>query len=71
MSNTSIQQQVIPHDVSPSLKAYPERASRWRLDLVGWGFILPLLIAYTIFLLWPGDQAKSTVQPPEVNLNVQ
>lgn len=53
MSDASIQQQVIQQDVSPSLKAYPERASRWRLDLVGWGFILPLLIAYTIFLLWP------------------
>src|SRR5260370_27852529 len=53
MSDTSIQQQVIQHDASPSLKANPERASRWRLDLVGWGFILPLLIVYAIFLLWP------------------
>ena len=53
MSDTSIQQQVIQHDASPSLKAYPKHASRWRFDLVGWGFILPLLIVYAIFLLWP------------------
>lgn len=53
MSDTSIQQQVIQHNASPSLKANPGRTSRWRLDLVGWSFILPLLIVYTIFLLWP------------------
>ncbi len=53
MSDTSIQQQVIRHDASPTLNAFPRRASRWRLDLVGWAFILPLLIVYVIFLLWP------------------
>ena len=53
MSDTSIQQQVVPRAASPSLKANPGRASRWRLDLVGWSFILPLLVVYTIFLLWP------------------
>jgi multiple sugar transport system permease protein len=53
MSDTSIQRQVVQELVSPSLNATPKRASRWRLDLIGWGFILPLLIVYTIFLLWP------------------
>ena len=53
MSDTSIQQQVVPRVASPSLKANPGRTSRWQLDLVGWSFILPLLIIYTIFLLWP------------------
>ena len=53
MSDTSIQQQVVPRALSPSLKASPKRASHWRLDLVGWSFILPLLIVYGIFLLWP------------------
>jgi ABC-type sugar transport system permease subunit len=53
MSDTSIQQQVIQQDASPLLSASPKRAARWRLDLVGWGFVLPLLIAYAIFLLWP------------------
>ncbi len=53
MSDTSIQQQVVPRAASPSLKANPGRTSRGRLDLVGWSFILPLLIIYTIFLLWP------------------
>ena len=53
MSDTSIQQQVVPRAASPSLKANPGCASRWRLDLVGWSFILPLLIVYAIFLLWP------------------
>src|SRR5258708_33567656 len=51
MSDTSIQQQVIQQDASPLLSASPKRAARWRLDLVGRGFILPLLIAYAIFLL--------------------
>ncbi len=53
MSDTSIQQQVISHDASHSLKASPKRASPWRLDLIGWSFILPLLIVYVIFLVWP------------------
>ena len=53
MSDTSIQQRVVPRAASPSLKATPTRTSRWRLDLVGWSFILPLLIVYTIFMLWP------------------
>ncbi len=53
MSDTSIQQQVVPRAASPSLHASPARSTRWRLDLVGWSFILPLLIVYTIFLLWP------------------
>ena len=53
MSDTSIQRQVIQQDASPLLGTSPKRTSRWRLDLVGWSFILPLLIVYTIFLLWP------------------
>ncbi len=53
MSDTSIQQRVVPRAASPSLKANPGRTPRWRLDLVGWSFILPLLIVYAIFLLWP------------------
>ncbi len=53
MSDTSIQQRVVPRAISPSLKASPKHAPRWRLDLVGWSFILPLLIVYAIFLLWP------------------
>src|SRR6059058_4991880 len=26
---------------------------RWRNELVGFGFVLPFLIAYALFLLWP------------------
>jgi multiple sugar transport system permease protein len=53
MSDTSIQRQGVQELVSPSVTASPKPASRWRLDLIGWGFILPLLIVYVIFLLWP------------------
>ena len=30
-----------------------DRLGRWRNDLTGWGFVLPFLIAYTVFLIYP------------------
>ncbi|GHO49272.1 carbohydrate ABC transporter permease [Ktedonospora formicarum] len=29
------------------------KARRWRLDLAGYGFVLPFLIIYALFLIWP------------------
>src|SRR6266571_8486852 len=26
---------------------------RWRIDMAGWGFVLPFLIFYALFLIWP------------------
>src|ERR1700716_4098287 len=26
---------------------------RWRIDLAGWGFVLPFLIFFALFLVWP------------------
>src|ERR1051326_9477109 len=26
---------------------------RWRIDMAGWGFVLPFLIFYALFLVWP------------------
>lgn len=26
---------------------------RWRIDLTGWGFVLPFLLFYALFLVWP------------------
>jgi len=30
-----------------------EKGGRWREDLAGWGFVLPFLIVYGLFILWP------------------
>jgi multiple sugar transport system permease protein len=49
----SLQEQVVQSRVQarrvPRTKGIPP----WRKDLVGFGFVLPFLIAYTLFLLWP------------------
>ena len=49
----SLQEQVVQPGVQarrvPRTKGIPP----WRKDLVGFGFVLPFLIAYTLFLLWP------------------
>ena len=29
------------------------KARRWRTDLIGTGFVLPFLIVYAVFLIWP------------------
>lgn len=29
------------------------KARRWRIDLAGYGFVLPFLIVYALFLIWP------------------
>src|SRR5258708_27035518 len=31
----------------------PRDSRRWRTDLSGYGFMLPFLIVYVLFLLWP------------------
>ena len=30
-----------------------DKKSRWRGDLAGWGFVLPFLVIYGLFILWP------------------
>ena len=49
----STQEQVVRSGVQaqhvPRTKGIPP----WRNDLVGFGFVLPFLIAYALFLLWP------------------
>src|SRR6266516_6736135 len=50
-ADMSIQEQVAPPRVQrlPRTKGTP----RWRNELVGVGFVLPFLIVYALFLLWP------------------
>jgi multiple sugar transport system permease protein len=53
MSDTTIQQQ-IAQPVQETLGRRPSRLSpRWRNELTGIGFVLPFLIVYALFLLWP------------------
>ncbi|MFL5658025.1 MAG: carbohydrate ABC transporter permease [Ktedonobacteraceae bacterium] len=49
----SIQEQVMQPGVQAQRVPRPKGMRRWRNDLIGFGFVLPFLIAYTIFLLWP------------------
>ena len=49
----SLQQQVARSGVQVQRGSFTKGISRWRNELVGLGFVLPFLIAYTLFLLWP------------------
>ncbi len=51
MANVSVQQQAVRQGV----KAQPRTpdSSRWRNELTGLGFVLPFLLAYVLFLVWP------------------
>ena len=49
----SIQEQVMQPGVQAQRVPRSKGMRRWRNDLIGFGFVLPFLIAYTIFLLWP------------------
>src|SRR5262245_58890119 len=48
MADTSLQ-------ITGTHEATPTRikAKRWRTDMVGTGFVLPFLIVYALFLIWP------------------
>jgi multiple sugar transport system permease protein len=56
MSDTSIQQSIVQRG-SRAEEVSTQRPSRfsprWRNEAVGVGFVLPLLIVYVLFLLWP------------------
>ncbi len=49
----SLQQQVAQSGVQVQRGPRTKGISRWRNELVGLGFVLPFLIAYALFLLWP------------------
>ena len=49
----STQEQVVQSGVRAQRVPRTKGISPWRNDLVGFGFVLPFLIAYTLFLLWP------------------
>jgi ABC-type sugar transport system permease subunit len=49
----SIQQQVARPGVQVQPVPRTKGTAPWRNELVGWGFVLPFLIAYVLFLLWP------------------
>jgi ABC-type sugar transport system permease subunit len=49
----SLQQQVAQPGVQVQRVPRTKGISRWRNELVGFGFVLPFLIAYALFLLWP------------------
>ena len=55
MSDTSLRQQVAVPGTSAraTVKERPGRSFRRRRELVGWGFVLPFLLMYVIFLLVP------------------
>ncbi len=56
MSDTSIQQQIVQrgtHAEEASSQRPSRFSPRWRNEVVGVGFVLPLLIVYALFLLWP------------------
>jgi len=52
MSEVSLQERVQSSTQSQKLDE-AMRTKRWRTDLAGWGFVLPFLIVYAIFLIWP------------------
>src|SRR5947209_8905270 len=52
-ANMSIQEQVRQPGVQAQRVPRSKGMPRWRNDLVGFGFVLPFLIAYALFLLWP------------------
>ena len=49
----STQEQVVRSGVQAQRVPRTKGIPPWRKDLVGFGFVLPFLIAYTLFLLWP------------------
>jgi ABC-type sugar transport system permease subunit len=49
----SLQQQVARAGVQAQRMPRTKGMARWKNELVGLGFVLPFLIAYTLFLLWP------------------
>lgn len=52
MSDISIQEQAAAKVQTGDVLART-RSNRWRVDLTGYGFVLPFLIAYALFLIWP------------------
>jgi multiple sugar transport system permease protein len=52
MSDVSIREG-LNIDAQAQRKIEAEKAKRWRTDLAGLGFVLPFLIVYAIFLIWP------------------
>ena len=52
MSDVSIQNRV-GVDAQAQRQIEAQRAKRWRTDLAGICFVLPFLIVYAIFLIWP------------------
>lgn len=53
MSDVSIQKQAVQTSGQVSETHTRMRANRWRINLIGLGFVLPFLIVYILFLLWP------------------
>ncbi|HLI88602.1 MAG TPA: sugar ABC transporter permease [Ktedonobacteraceae bacterium] len=53
MSDISIQEQAAKAKAQTGDVLARTRANRWRVDLAGYGFLLPFLIAYALFLIWP------------------
>src|SRR5438552_17831222 len=52
-ADMSIQEQMAPPGAQAQRVPRTKGPPRWRNELVGLGFVLPFLIAYTLFLLWP------------------
>jgi multiple sugar transport system permease protein len=52
MSEMSIQER-LPVTADSQRQVEAKQARRWRTDLVGWGFVLPFLLVYAVFLVWP------------------
>lgn len=53
MSDMTIQEQSAKAKVIPGDVLAKTRANRWRVDMAGYGFALPFLIVYALFLIWP------------------
>ncbi len=55
MSDTSLQPQAAQLDAATRVSEREETRQpfRWRRELSGWGFVLPLLLVYVLFLLVP------------------
>ncbi len=52
MSEMSIQKE-LGATTQSQRQVESHKARRWRTDLVGWGFVLPFLLVYAVFLVWP------------------
>src|SRR5438270_11755860 len=52
-ANMSIQERVARPGVQVQRVPRTKGPPRWRNELVGVGFVLPFLIVYALFLLWP------------------